>query len=65
MRDEKLNSIATEEHNERTKNDISSNYWKEIELRTKQIESLNIQYANQMEQLAKLNEERASWRKHK
>ena len=39
---------------------ISSNYQKEIELQKKQIESLNTQYANQMEQLAKLNEPRAS-----
>ena len=51
---------ATEELNERAKNDISSNYEKEIELQKKQIDNLNIQYVNQMEQLAKLNEERAS-----
>src|SRR4028119_898262 len=51
---------ATEELNERAKNDISLNYQKEIELQKKEIESLNTQYANQMEQLAKLNEERAS-----
>jgi rRNA maturation endonuclease Nob1 len=51
---------ATEELNERAKNDISSNYQKEIELQKKEIESLNTQYANQMEQLAKLHEERAS-----
>ena len=51
---------ATEELNERAKNDISSNYQKEIELQKKEIETVNTQYANQMEQLAKLNEERAS-----
>ena len=51
---------ATEELNERAKNDISSNYQKEIKLQEKQIETLNTQYANQMQQLAKLNEERAS-----
>jgi dynactin complex subunit len=51
---------ATEELNERARNDISSNYQKEIELQKKEIESLNTQYAIQMEQLAKLNEERAS-----
>jgi rRNA maturation endonuclease Nob1 len=50
---------VAEELNERAKNDISSNYQKEIELQKKQIESLNTHYANQMEQLAKLNEERA------
>jgi hypothetical protein len=39
---------------------MSSNYKKEIDLQKKQIETLNTQYANQMQQLAKLNEERAS-----
>ena len=51
---------ATEELNERAKNDISLNYQKEIDLQKKQIENLNTQYANQMKQLGKLNEERAS-----
>ena len=37
-----------------------SNYQKEIELQKKEIDSHNTQYENQMEQLAKLNEERAS-----
>ena len=37
---------ATEDLNERAKNDISLNYQKEIDLQKKQIESLNTQYAN-------------------
>jgi F0F1-type ATP synthase delta subunit len=40
---------ATEELNERARNDISSNYKKEIELQKKEFESFNTQYPIQME----------------